>query len=61
MITELDLNELNIDRIQAYVFDDNTASEKVLGKCGYEYEGYLKKSHKKKNVFYNPKLFAKVK
>jgi len=61
VITELALNEFKIDRVQAYVFDGNTASEKVLEKCGYEYEGYLKKSHKKKNVFYNSKLFAIIK
>jgi [ribosomal protein S5]-alanine N-acetyltransferase len=60
-ITDLALNKLNIDRIQAYVFDGNIASEKVLEKCGYEYEGYLRKSHKKGKVFYNSKLFAKIK
>jgi [ribosomal protein S5]-alanine N-acetyltransferase len=60
-ITKLALKKLKIDRIQAYVFDGNPASEKVLEKCGYEYEGYLKKSHKKKEKFYNSKLFAKIK
>lgn len=60
-ITNLALNDLKIDRIQAYVFDGNTASEKVLEKCGYEYEGYLRKSHKKGNKFYNSKLYAKIK
>jgi len=60
-ITDLALNELKIDRIQAFVFDGNVASEKVLEKCGYEYEGYLKKSHKKRDTFYNSKLFAKIK
>lgn len=61
ILTDLALNEFKIDRIQAFVFDGNAASEKVLLKCGYEYEGYLKKSHKKKEVFYNSKLFAKIK
>ncbi|MFA5405393.1 MAG: GNAT family N-acetyltransferase [Ignavibacteria bacterium] len=60
-ITDLALNELKIDRIQAYVFDGNISSEKVLEKCGYEYEGYLRKSHKKGDKFYNSKLFAKIK
>jgi [ribosomal protein S5]-alanine N-acetyltransferase len=60
-ITDLALNELKIDRVQAYVFDGNIASEKVLEKCGYEYEGYIRKSHKKGDVFFNSKLFAKVK
>jgi|WetSurMetagenome_2_1015567.scaffolds.fasta_scaffold68251_4 [ribosomal protein S5]-alanine N-acetyltransferase len=60
-VTDLALNELKIDRVQAYVFDGNIASEKVLEKCGYEYEGYLRKSHKKGEVFFNSKLFARVK
>jgi [ribosomal protein S5]-alanine N-acetyltransferase len=60
-ITDLALNKLNIDRIQAYVFDGNIASEKVLEKCGYECEGYLRKSHKKGEVFFNSKLYAKIK
>jgi [ribosomal protein S5]-alanine N-acetyltransferase len=59
-ITDLAFNELKIDRMQAFVFDGNLASEKVLEKCGYEYEGYLRKSHKKGEVFYNSKLYAKI-
>lgn len=61
IITYLGLNELKIERIQAYVFEGNIASEKVLEKCGYEYEGYLKKSHKKGDIFYNSKLYARIK
>jgi [ribosomal protein S5]-alanine N-acetyltransferase len=60
-ITELALNELGIDRVQAFVFDGNESSEKVLEKCGYEYEGYLRKCHKKGNTFYNSKLYSKIK
>lgn len=60
-ITDLAFDTLKIDRVQAYVFDGNIASEKVLEKCGYEYEGYLKKSHKKGDKFYNSKLYAKIK
>jgi [ribosomal protein S5]-alanine N-acetyltransferase len=60
-ITNLALNELKIDRIQAYVFEGNTASEKVLEKCGYEFEGFLRKSHKKGDKFFNSKLYAIIK
>jgi [ribosomal protein S5]-alanine N-acetyltransferase len=60
ILTDMAFNKLKIDRIQGFVFDGNTASEKVLEKCGYEYEGYLKKSHKKGEVFYNSKLYAKI-
>jgi RimJ/RimL family protein N-acetyltransferase len=60
-ITKLAFDELKIDRIQAFVFEGNEASEKVLEKCGYEKEGFLKKSHKKGNTFFNSKLYAKIK
>jgi len=60
-ITELAFGELKIDRIQAHVFEGNDSSVRVLEKCGYEYEGFLRKSHKKGNVFYNSKLYAKIK
>ena len=53
-------NELNFVRIFAHVFEDNIASEKLLIKCGFEYEGLLKKVHKKKDTYFNSKLFAKV-
>lgn len=60
-ITNLAFDELKIDRVQAYVFEGNEASERVLVKCGYEYEGFLRKSHKKGNTFHNSKLYAKIK
>ena len=53
-------NELNFTRIQAHIFEGNIASEKLLLKCGFEYEGLLKKCHKKGEVYFNSKLFAKV-
>ena len=59
-ILEKGFNELKLSRIQAHVFEGNIASEKLLLKCGFEYEGLLKKCHKKAEVFYNSKLFAKV-
>jgi len=31
-----------------------------LIKNGYEYEGFLKKSHKKGDIYFNTKLYAKV-
>lgn len=61
MITDLGLNDLKIDRIQAYVFEGNMASEKILEKCGYECEGYHRKSHKKGDTFFNSKLYAIIK
>lgn len=59
-ILDLGFNELHFSRIHAHVFEGNLGSEKVLLKCGFEYEGFLKKCHKKGNKFINSKLFAKV-
>lgn len=59
-ILDKGFNDLNFSRIHAHVFEGNIASEKLLLKCGFEYEGFLKKCHKKGNQFLNSKLFAKV-
>ena len=59
-ILDIGFNNLNFSRIHAHVFEGNIPSEKVLLKCGFEYEGFLKKCHKKGNEFINSKLFAKV-
>lgn len=59
-ILNIGFNELKFSRIHAHVFEGNIASEKALLKCGFEYEGFLKKCHKKGNKFLNSKLFAKV-
>ncbi len=59
-ILEKGFNEFKFTRIHAHVFEGNIASEKLLLKCGFEYEGLLKKCHKKGEVYYNSKLFAKV-
>lgn len=54
------VNELNLVRISAEVFEDNTRSEKLLEKCGFEYEGTLKKKHKKGDRYINAKQYAFV-
>jgi len=59
-ILDKGFNELNFTRIQAHVFEGNIASEKLLLKCGFEYERFLKNFHNKGNSFINSKLFAKV-
>lgn len=53
-------NRLKLTRIHAHVFEGNIASEKLLLKCGFEYEGLLKKCHKKGEDYIDSKLFAKV-
>ena len=58
-ITNYAINELTLVRITAHVFEGNIRSEKLLIKNGYEYEGFLKKSHKKGEIYFNTKLYAK--
>jgi RimJ/RimL family protein N-acetyltransferase len=59
-ITDFGFNKLKLVRIQAHVFEGNPASEKVLLKNGFEYEGLIKKDYVKNGISYNTKMFAKV-
>jgi RimJ/RimL family protein N-acetyltransferase len=59
-ILDIGFNKLKFSRIHAHVFEGNIASERILLKCGFEYEGFLRKCHKKGNTFINSKLFARV-
>jgi RimJ/RimL family protein N-acetyltransferase len=47
-------------RIYAYVFEWNTASMRVLEKCGYEREGWLRKSTIKDGKVIDQALYAKL-
>ena len=48
-------------RITAHVFDGNAASARVLEKCGFQFEGLLRKHHLKAGRFIDSRLFALVK
>lgn len=52
--------ELKLSRIFAYVFENNTRSERLLIKNRFQYEGYLKKWHIKDEQIINAKLYAKI-
>ena len=47
-------------RIEAPVFSFNTASQRVLEKCGFAEEGYLRKSYLKNEQYIDAKLFARI-
>lgn len=51
---------LELKRVQAYVLEGNSTSVRVLEKCGFKYEGYLRKSHTQGNKFVNSLLYAIV-
>ena len=52
--------EFGLVRITGHVFHFNTASARVLEKCGFEKEGYLKKCHLKNGQLIDAKLYARV-
>jgi len=55
LITEYGFKELKLNRIFASVFEGNTASCRVLEKCGYKLEGTFQKA-----VFKNKKLIDEL-
>ncbi len=59
-ILNIGFKDLKLTRIFAYAFENNSNSEKVLIRTGFEYEGLLKKYHKKGETFINSKLYASV-
>lgn len=61
LVTKFGFERLKIERIYAYTFSFNKASQRVLEKAGYKFEGRLKKNSKKDNKFIDDFLFAKVK
>jgi ribosomal-protein-alanine N-acetyltransferase len=51
-------DSLNLIRIEATVFENNLSSCRVLEKCGFEFEGLLKKYYLKDGNFINVRLYA---
>jgi ribosomal-protein-alanine N-acetyltransferase len=52
---------LGLARITAHVFSFNDASARVLQKCGFEQEGYMKKHYLKDGKFIDAKAYGLVK
>jgi [ribosomal protein S5]-alanine N-acetyltransferase len=53
--------EFGVVKIFAHVFAGNAASARVLEKCGFVQEGYLRKHHLKQGRFLDAKLFGLLK
>jgi RimJ/RimL family protein N-acetyltransferase len=51
---------LGIVKVQAHVFSFNTASARVLEKCGFELEGYLRKQFVKDGRYIDAKVYGLV-
>jgi [ribosomal protein S5]-alanine N-acetyltransferase len=56
--TEYGVKELGLKKITAHVFAFNAGSAKVLEKCGYQCEGYLRNHFKKDGKILDCKLYA---
>jgi RimJ/RimL family protein N-acetyltransferase len=50
--------EFGLVKITAHVFPNNPASARVLEKCGFQEEGFLRKHHLKDGQFIDARLFA---
>ena len=60
LISEYGFKNLDIVRIHTGVYEHNTASQRVLLKCGFVYEGVFKKAVFKQEKFWNEARFAKI-
>jgi ribosomal-protein-alanine N-acetyltransferase len=55
------LANFGLGKIRAHVFADNAASAKVLAKCGFREEGYLRRHYLKDGRYLDARLFALLK
>jgi len=60
LITGYGFNTLGIIRIHTGIFEYNTASMRVLEKCGFEKEGIFRKSIFKQNKIWDEIRYAKI-
>jgi [ribosomal protein S5]-alanine N-acetyltransferase len=58
---ELAFTEFGLAKIMAHVYAENVASAKVLEKCGFQQEGYLRKHFLKDGKYLDARLFALLK
>jgi len=57
---DLAFAEFGLVKIVAHVFADNAASARVLVKCGFQEEGYLRKHYAKDGKYLDGRLFSLV-
>lgn len=60
-ICELGFGELGLEKIVAHTFAENAASARVLEKCGFRQEGYLRKHHRKDDRLIDARVFGRLK
>ena len=57
-MTRYAFSHFHVTRLFANVFEGNPASERVLEKCGYVYEGTMRKCVYKERTFRDQKIYA---
>ncbi len=60
LLTDIVFSQTNIVRLYAYVYEPNIASMRVLEKCGYQFEGVLRKACYKNGQFCDKHIFANI-
>lgn len=60
-IIEIGFEEMKLQRIFGLAFEGNQQSERVMIKCGFQYEGFLRKARIKDGKAVNCRIFAIVK
>ncbi len=61
MVLKFVFEERNIERVFAYVLEDNNASLKMHEKCGYQIEGLMRRSVFKSGKYHNQYLLSVLK
>ncbi len=59
-LSQFAFEELGLVKITAHVFVTNPASARVLEKCGFEQEGFLKKHYLKDDQYLDARLYARL-
>ena len=57
-VVKFGISELEINRFEAEVMPGNVASEKVLEKLGFSYEGYLRQWMFWQGIYYDMKMYS---
>jgi RimJ/RimL family protein N-acetyltransferase len=60
-LCEIGFADFGLAKLTAHVFADNRASARVLEKCGFEQEGYLRKHYLKDGRLLDSRLYGLVK
>jgi RimJ/RimL family protein N-acetyltransferase len=58
VICKFAIDKWNLVRVAAAIFDGNVASQRVLEKCGFEFEGTMKRHFFKDGRYIDSRIYA---